>query len=176
MNPNQQSVNAEEGRRRVRGRRRADNERERERRTEEGTHQREHVREERDDLRNHERNHPINNNDADPRAPPLHRVAVAVVRVLEDAEEQEARRHAPIQRPEEDDGRDGERERDLLVEGRERAERGRGHVLVARPVVDERAAEREDDHLGDRDRPERLGEIFRLFHLGDELGARGGGD
>ena len=100
-------------------------------RTEEGAHQREHVREERDDLRNNERNHPIHNNDAHPRAPPLHRVAVAVVRVLEDAEEQEARRHAPVERPEEDDGWDGERERDLLVHWLQAAERWCSHVLVA---------------------------------------------
>ena len=167
MNPNQQStipsssaltITEEEGRDRGK------------RRTKERAHQRQQVREERNNLRNHKRDRPVRRDDAHPRPPPLQGVAVPVARVpAKDAEEDEPRSHAPVERAEEDDGRDRKAERDLLVERREGAERGGSHVLIADPVVHERATEREDDHLGDRDGPEGLREVLGLLHLGDEL-------
>ena len=53
-------------------------------------HQGQHIREERDDLRDEERDHPRHGDDRDPGAPADERVRVPVLRVAEDAEEDEA--------------------------------------------------------------------------------------
>jgi hypothetical protein len=90
---------------------------------------------------------------------------------LEYAEEDESCRDRGVEDAEEDQGRDHERERDLLVElVAKRAERRGGIILVASVGVDDPTNTGEDDDLRDRHGPERLGKVPGVFHLGDEAG------
>jgi len=96
-------------------------------------------------------------------------VIILVVRVLEGAEEDEARRDRGVQDTEEDERRNHEREGDFLVNRLQRAKSWCSHVLVTDIRVDYGADNAEDNDFGDGARPESFGEIAAMKELGNHL-------
>lgn len=98
-------------------------------------------------------------------------MAGLVLCAFKDTEEDEARRYRRVQDTEEDQGRDHERERHLLEDlVAERAESRSSVILIPSVGVDDRANTAKKNDLADRHRPERLGKVLGVFHLGDEAG------
>lgn len=93
---------------------------------------------------------------------------ILVVRVLEDAEEDEPGRDRSVEHAEEDYGGNHEGEGQLLEQRLKRAKSRGGHVLISDVDVDDRADDAEQDNLGDGARPERLGKVTRVFHFSDK--------
>lgn len=92
-----------------------------------------------------------------------------VAGAIEQAEEDETRRHGGIQHAEENQRRDHEREGHLFVYlVTQRAECRRRDVLVTGVGVHDRTDQAEHDDLGDSDGGDRLPEILGFFHLGDK--------
>lgn len=110
--------------------------------------------EEWDNLSDDKGENPSRHQDTSPRTPSHHSVAVDMLRVSEQAEENEARSHRCIQTPQENDGRNHERERRLLINQVERAKCWRSHVLIAGVGVYNRADDTEDENLGNSAGPE----------------------
>ena len=91
----------------------------------------------------------------------------------EQAEEDEARRHGCVQTAEENDCRNHKGERHLLVHVVERTKGGRLDILVAAVCVDDGTDDTEDDDLGYRAGPERLGEFAAIVISFGFLGVLG---
>ncbi len=115
--------------------------------------------EERDDLGNKEGSNPGCEQNGSPRNPANHGVVRHVSCSLEKAEEDESTSDTGIQASKEENRGDHEREGYLLVKVFEGAERRSCHVLVANSGIHDASDNAEDDNLGNRASPQRLGEI-----------------
>ena len=111
--------------------------------------------------------------DSSPDAPAEDSVLILVAGVLlKDTEEDETGRDGGVQDAKEDEGGNHEREGNLLVQGLERAKGGGGHVLVADVGVDDSTDNAEEENLSNGARPQSLGELAGILHLGNEARKR----
>lgn len=115
--------------------------------------------EERNDLRDDEGPYPSKEEYASPRSPSNDGMLALVLGILEKAEEDQSGGYRGVKNAEEDQGRDHEREGDLLVERLERSKCRCSHVLSANKGVYDGADKAEDDYLSNCAQPESLGEV-----------------
>ena len=124
----------------------------------------------RHDFGEDERDGPDARHDQRPDAPSDDGVAVRVVRLAHDAEVEEFRADVGVDDADDNGGYDDEREAALLVGRDAQAAKGRRRgVLAEVPEPDGRGHDEQKGGDGGQ-HGERLGEVLRLLHLGDEGG------
>lgn len=92
-----------------------------------------------------------------------------VTGVVENTEEEETSRDGGVQNAKEDQGRDHERERHLLVDIVANSPKGRSrHVLIAGVDIDNGADDAEGEDLGDSHGRHGFPKVTGLFHFRNE--------
>lgn len=140
----------------------------------EGIEQRAHdgkqVREEGDHLRDDPGPNPEGSQDGRPRSPSDNGVVALVASAIKQAEENETRRHGSVEHPQEDDGRNHERECDFLVDFIRQGTKGGCSRVLTRVNIDDGAHNAEDNDLGDGHGGDGLPKVPWFLHLRDEAG------